>query len=73
MAAAPESDETTTAGLPKRTPRANLVPGSVGNSAGAETESTPPARSAETIRSRMASFQRGVRDARATASQNEEP
>jgi signal transduction histidine kinase/outer membrane murein-binding lipoprotein Lpp len=71
--AAPESDETTTAGLPKRTPRANLVPGSVGNSAGAETESTPPARSAETIRSRMASFQRGVRDARATASQNEEP
>ena len=73
VAATPESDETTTAGLPKRTPRANLVPGSVGNSAGAETESTPPARSAETIRSRMASFQRGVRDARATASQNEEP
>ena len=73
VAAAPESDETTTAGLPKRTPRANLVPGSVGNSAGAETESTTPARSAETIRSRMASFQRGVRDARATASQNEEP
>ncbi|MGD0701825.1 MAG: nitrate- and nitrite sensing domain-containing protein [Trebonia sp.] len=73
VAAAPESDETTTAGLPKRTPRANLVPGSVGSSAGTETESTPPARSAETIRSRMASFQRGVRDARATASQNEEP
>ena len=73
VAAAPESDETTTAGLPKRTPRANLVPGSVGSSAGAETESAPPARSAETIRSRMASFQRGVRDARATASQNEEP
>ncbi len=73
VAAAPESDETTTAGLPKRTPRANLVPGSVGSSAGAETESTPPARSAETIRSRMASFQRGVRDARATSSQNEEP
>ena len=73
VAAAPESDETTTAGLPKRTPRANLVPGSVGSSAGAETESAPPVRSAETIRSRMASFQRGVRDARATASQNEEP
>jgi len=73
VAAAPESDETTTAGLPKRTPRANLVPGSVGSSAGEETESAPPARSAETVRSRMASFQRGVRDARATASQNEEP
>jgi signal transduction histidine kinase len=72
-AAEPESDETTTAGLPKRTPRANLVPGSVGTSAGSETETTLPARSADTIRSRMASFQRGVRDARATASQNEEP
>ncbi len=74
VAAEPASDETTTAGLPKRTPRANLVPGSVGGgSGGDDTDSAPPARSAETIRSRMASFQRGVRDARATASQNEEP
>ena len=74
VAAEPASDETTTAGLPKRTPRANLVLGSVGGgSGGEETDSAPPARSAETIRSRMASFQRGVRDARATASQNEEP
>jgi signal transduction histidine kinase len=74
VAAEPASDETTTAGLPKRTPRANLVPGSVGGgSGGEETQSAPPARSAETIRNRMASFQRGVRDARATASQNEEP
>jgi signal transduction histidine kinase len=74
VAAEPASDETTTAGLPKRTPRANLVPGSVGGGSGSEeAESAPPARSAETIRSRMASFQRGVRDARATASQNEEP
>jgi signal transduction histidine kinase len=74
VAAEPASDETTTAGLPKRTPRANLVPGSVGGgSGGDETDSAPPARSAETIRSRMSSFQRGVRDARATASQNEEP
>ncbi len=74
VAAEPASDETTTAGLPKRTPRANLVPGSVGGSgSGDESDSAPPPRSAETIRSRMASFQRGVRDARATASQNEEP
>jgi signal transduction histidine kinase len=74
VAAEPASDETTTAGLPKRTPRANLVPGSVGGGGGGEeADSAPPARSAETIRSRMASFQRGVRDARATASQNEEP
>jgi signal transduction histidine kinase len=73
VAAEPASDETTTAGLPKRTPRANLVPGSVGGSGGDETDSAPPPRSADTIRNRMASFQRGVRDARATASQNEEP
>jgi signal transduction histidine kinase len=74
VAAEPASDETTTAGLPKRTPRANLVPGSVGGGSGGEdTDSAPPVRSADTIRSRMASFQRGVRDARATASQNEEP
>ena len=73
VASEPASDETTTAGLPKRTPRANLVPGSVGGSGGDESDSAPPPRSAETIRSRMASFQRGVRDARATASQNEEP
>ena len=73
VAAEPASDETTTAGLPKRTPRANLVPGSVGGGGGEEADGAPPARSAETIRSRMASFQRGVRDARATASQNEEP
>ncbi|HET9079970.1 MAG TPA: nitrate- and nitrite sensing domain-containing protein [Trebonia sp.] len=68
----PEARETTTAGLPKRVPRANLVPGSVGG--GEEpTEETPPTRSADTIRNRMSSFQRGVREARAAGSQNEEP
>ncbi|HEV7195890.1 MAG TPA: hypothetical protein VGN19_08115, partial [Pedococcus sp.] len=71
MAAAPEAGETTTAGLPKRVPRANLVPGSVGGGEG--TEVAPPARSADLIRTRMASFQRGVREARASAPQNEEP
>ena len=71
VAAAPEAGETTTAGLPKRVPRANLVPGSVGG--GDDTEVAPPARSADTIRNRMASFQRGVREARAAAPQNEEP
>jgi hypothetical protein len=53
-------------------PRANLVPGSVGGSA-EETASAPPARSAETIRNRMSSFQRGVREARAAAPETEEP
>jgi len=71
VVASPTAGETTTAGLPKRVPRANLVPGSVGG--GEDTEVAPPARSAETIRTRMASFQRGVREARATAPQIEEP
>jgi Histidine kinase-, DNA gyrase B-, and HSP90-like ATPase len=71
VAAAPEAGETTTAGLPKRVPRANLVPGSVGG--GDDSEAAPPARSADLVRNRMASFQRGVREARATAPQNEEP
>jgi signal transduction histidine kinase len=72
VVASPTAEETTTAGLPKRVPRANLVPGSVGGGEGTP-EAAPPVRSAEDIRSRMASFQRGVRDARAAAPQNEEP
>ncbi|MFY9778222.1 MAG: hypothetical protein WAK28_26950, partial [Trebonia sp.] len=71
VAASPAAGENTTAGLPKRVPRANLVPGSVGGGEG--TEVAPPARSAETIRTRMASFQRGVREARAAGPQDEEP
>jgi hypothetical protein len=71
VAASPAAGDITTAGLPKRVPRANLVPGSVGG--GEDVESAPPARSADTIRSRMASFQRGVREARAAAPVSEEP
>jgi signal transduction histidine kinase len=70
VVASPAAGETTTAGLPKRVPRANLVPGSVGG--GDDSETAPPVRSAETVRNRMASFQRGVREARAAAPQNEE-
>ena len=73
VAAEPAAGENTTAGLPKRVPRANLVPGSVGGGGSEETESAPPVRSADTIRNRMASFQRGVREARSAAPQNEEP
>jgi signal transduction histidine kinase len=73
IVASPEAGETTTAGLPKRVPRANLVPGSVGGGSEETTEDAPPIRSADTIRSRMSSFQRGVREARAAGSQNEEP
>jgi signal transduction histidine kinase len=72
VVASPTAGETTQAGLPKRVPRANLVPGSVG-SGGGETEAQAPARSADVVRSRMASFQRGVREGRAAAPQTEEP
>jgi hypothetical protein len=70
---APSAGDTTQAGLPKRVPRANLVPGSVGGGGG-EAEADAPARSPDAARSRMASFQRGVREGRAAAPpQIEEP
>jgi hypothetical protein len=55
-------DELTAAGLPKRRPRARLVPGSAGSAVLA-----PPAgstRSADSIRGRLASYQQGVRQGR---------
>jgi len=74
VAASPAAGETTTAGLPKRVPRANLVPGSVGGTlADPSPEAVTPSRSPDDVRSRMSSFQRGVREARASAPQNEEP
>lgn len=57
-------DELTAAGLPKRRPRARLVPGSAGSAV-----LSPPlaaSRSAETIRGRLASYQQGVRQGRET-------
>ncbi|MDQ2874598.1 MAG: hypothetical protein M3Y33_07250, partial [Actinomycetota bacterium] len=62
-AAEPSSSGVTTAGLPKRVPRANLVPGT----AAAEPSAPAPARSASATRDRLASFQRGVREGRAAA------
>jgi signal transduction histidine kinase len=80
VVAAPAAGAKTQAGLPRRVPRANLVPGSVGNSGGGsngaggqETETEAPVRSPDAARSRMASFQRGVREGRAVAPQTEEP
>jgi hypothetical protein len=69
--AAPSAGDTTQAGLPRRVPRANLVPGSVGGGGG-DTEVDVPARSPDVARTRMASFQRGVREGRAAAPQTEE-
>ena len=73
---APTSDGITSVGLPKRVPRANLVPGSAAASAASgvagepASEMSPPAepgRSAEENRDRFAGFQRGIRLGRAAA------
>ncbi|MYW70759.1 hypothetical protein GTW08_01270, partial [Pseudonocardia sp. SID8383] len=60
-------DDLTTAGLPKRRPRARLLPGSA---AGSTVLSPAPAepRDAESVRGRLASYQQGVRQGRESAS-----
>lgn len=58
------ADELTAAGLPKRRPRARLVPGSAGAAVLAQPVSA--ARSAENIRGRLSSYQQGVRQGRET-------
>jgi hypothetical protein len=70
--AVPSAGDTTQAGLPRRVPRANLVPGSVGGGGG-DAEADAPTRSPDVARTRMASFQRGVREGRAATPQTEEP
>ncbi len=64
---APSSGGLTPAGLPKRVPRANLVPGTAPNTPAA------PARSAAATRERFAGFQRGVREGRAAVSSGADP
>ncbi len=61
-AVAPSSGGTTVAGLPRRVPKANLIPGTA-----TETSTPAPVRSAAATRERFASLQRGVREARATS------
>jgi hypothetical protein len=67
MTQAPVSSGTTRAGLPKRAPMANLVPGR----AGAPATPARPRPAAQT-RERMASFQRGIRNARAVTSSDKD-
>ncbi|WP_311922329.1 nitrate- and nitrite sensing domain-containing protein [Microbispora sp. H10836] len=66
----------TSSGLPKRVPKANLVPGSATApatpsaepaAAAASPPSPPPVLSPERVRSRLSSFQQGVRQGRAVA------
>jgi signal transduction histidine kinase len=69
VVSAPSSGGVTSAGLPKRVPQANLVPGT----AGLEPAAAPaPARSAAVTRDRLTSFQRGVREGRAARRDGEE-
>ncbi|MFG1698752.1 nitrate- and nitrite sensing domain-containing protein [Nonomuraea sp. NPDC049309] len=65
-AAEPSLGGITAAGLPKRTPKANLVPGTASRPAQAQQRQAPPPPpvSADRMRSRMASFQQGVRRGR---------
>jgi signal transduction histidine kinase len=71
VAYAPVTAGTTVAGLPKRVPKANLVPGAAGPSPLSHT--LPPVRSAAQTRDRFASFQQGVRKARTTAPEDDGP
>jgi signal transduction histidine kinase len=75
IATAPVSGEHTSAGLPVRVPRANLLPGSVGGGRVSSDVTSPPAgshdartptatRSPEVARSRLSGFQRGTRRAK---------
>ena len=61
----PSTGGTTTAGLPRRVPQANLVPGAA--SAEQVAPVPAPARSAAATRDRFSSFQRGSREGRAVA------
>jgi len=68
IAVAPASGGTTVAGLPRRVPQANLIPGTAAAAAATTTEAPPapvPARSAAATRERFASLQRGIREGRA--------
>jgi len=62
----PVSAELTATGLPRRQPRALLVPGAAGAAEPAEPAepTSAPVRSAESIRGRLASYQQGIREGR---------
>ncbi|MEV4174812.1 ATP-binding protein, partial [Nonomuraea sp. NPDC049709] len=60
----PVRDGATAAGLPKRVPKANLVPGSADTVSAPKGVAPMPAVSPERVRSRLSSFQQGFRAAR---------
>jgi len=68
VAKKPVEGGVTGAGLPKRVPKANLVPGAASAAPTAPAPPMPPI-SAERVRSRLSSFQQGVRQGRAEMSE----
>ncbi|MEV0825634.1 sensor histidine kinase [Nonomuraea rubra] len=60
----PVRDGATAAGLPKRVPKANLVPGSADASASPQGVTPLPSVSPDRVRNRLSSFQQGFRAAR---------
>ncbi|NUW38106.1 nitrate- and nitrite sensing domain-containing protein [Nonomuraea sp. SMC257] len=60
----PVRDGATASGLPKRVPKANLVPGSAAGAAPAKNVAPMPAVSPDRVRNRLSSFQQGFRAAR---------
>jgi hypothetical protein len=65
----PSAGGETAAGLPRRSPNANLIPGAIPPS----TQPASPNRSAAAARDRLAGFQRGVTEGRAAASGTADP
>ncbi len=62
-AADPPTDTTTSAGLPKRKPRSQLVPGSI-TTGGGPAAVRPPTRIPDVVRGRLSGYQRGLREGR---------
>ncbi|MEU5861191.1 nitrate- and nitrite sensing domain-containing protein [Nonomuraea sp. NPDC047529] len=60
----PARDGSTAAGLPKRVPKANLVPGSADTASAPKGVAPMPSVSPDRVRSRLSSFQQGFRAAR---------
>ncbi|MDR8410718.1 nitrate- and nitrite sensing domain-containing protein [Nonomuraea sp. 3-1Str] len=60
----PVRDGATASGLPKRVPKANLVPGSADSASAPKAVAPMPAVSPDRVRSRLSSFQQGFRAAR---------
>jgi Histidine kinase-, DNA gyrase B-, and HSP90-like ATPase len=58
-AVAPAYEGLTTAGLPQRTPSANMIPGTAGEPPASEDAGGAPARSADRVRVQLGAFQRG--------------